>query len=154
MDYFFFLSERSLFIVLAQSSENLQCKSPPFFTNWLNPLDFACLQTKNFWIWFTSAPEVNVRVYPIFLGAKSKMWNTLPCRAEVTLLIVVLFSFWIKKKQYRWRMTQLKVGLVCFPFIGLRIALYRASNLCPYECEPPDLPNVLSEAENEKRCFF
>ena len=43
-------------------------------------------------------------------------------------------------------MTQLKVGLVCFPFIGLRIALYRASNLCPYECEPPALPNVLSEA--------
>ena len=75
------------------------------------------------------------------------MEHTLPCRVEVTLLIVVLFSFRIEeKKQYRWRMTQLKVGLVCFPFIGLRIALYRASNLCPFECEPPALPNVLSEA--------
>ena len=58
-------------------------------------------------------------------------------------------------QQYRWRMKQLKVGLVCFPFIGLRIALYRASKLCPYECGPPALPNVLWEAgiTCQLRCF-
>ena len=49
-------------------------------------------------------------------------------------------------QQYRWRRKQLKVGLVCFPFIGFRIALYRPLNPCLYECEPPTLPNVLSEA--------
>ena len=49
-------------------------------------------------------------------------------------------------------MTKLKVGLVCFPFIGLRIALYRAFNLCPCECEPPTLSNVLAEAGIKAWC--
>ena len=73
---------------------------------------------------------------PVAQGThKLSPWLDLSLKLQVAPLWSVL-NFTIATT--RWR--HLKVELVCFPFIEFHF--YWASDLCPYEYEPPTLPNA------------